>query len=253
MYNKLYLKGVVQMDTQTFNSNLNMDYDNNKRFFDPTNARTVKKIIIAAIPFFVVALLVFMIFGHRGMFGIFGTIAIALIVVGGALMFYAISKNVKEKEVTQYLHPARKEVRAAAGELLDYPSDLEAHAELFMGAVTGDKLPEGAFPARVLKDGRKLTQELQFTYVYVRKTGLFIFTRVLSLTEEKLVDKVHEIPFADFDKAIIEPVGSGNKANLLKFMLGNTTVFEAPLFVNDYEQDEFLANIMHVRERALKG
>lgn len=241
------------MDTQAKPvSSLNMDYANNKRFFDPANAKKVKNISIAAIPFFALAIVLFLIFGRRGMFGIIGTISLALIVIGGGLLFYAFSKNVRENEVIQYLHPARKEVRTAAGDLLDYPADLQTQSELFMGAVTGDKLPENAFPARKLKDGRKFTQELQFTYVYYSKSELFIFTRVLSLVEDKIIDHSHHINYADFDKAFIEPVGSGNKVNLLKFTLGKEVVFEAPLFSNDYEQDEFLTNLMHTRERALK-
>lgn len=238
------------MDTQTPLSTINMDLENNKRFFDPANAKKVKNLLIAAIPFFVLAIAVVLIFG---MWGIFGTIALVLIVAGGGLIFYAISKNVKEKEVTHYFHQARKDVRAVAGDALGYPSDLERESILFTGAVTGDKLPEGAFPAKKLKDGKMLTQELQFTYVYVGKTGLTIFTRVLSLVEDKIVDETVELPFADFDKATIEPVGSGNKANRLVIASGKTILFEAPLFENDYAQDEFLATMLHTRERALKG
>lgn len=241
------------MDNQTPVSTLNMDFDNNKRFFDPANAKKVKNIVIAAIPFFVLAIALFLIFGRRGMFGIFGTIALVLIVIGGGLLFFALSKNVKEKEVTQYFHQARKDVRALAGDALGYPSDLERDSILFTGAVTGDKLPEGAFPSKKLKDGKTLTQELQFTYIYVGKTGLTLFTRVLSLVEDKIVDETLELPFADFDKAAIEPVGSGNKANRLVISLGKTVVFEAPLFENDYAQDEFLATMLHTRERVLKG
>lgn len=234
------------MDSQTATTNLNMDYANNKRYFDPANAKKVKKIIIAAIPFLVIAVVLFFISWF------FRTLALISLVIGGGLMFYAMSQNVRESEVTHYLHPARKEVRTAAGDLLGYPADLQNQSLLFMGAVTGDKLPENAFPARKLKDGRVLTQELQFTYLYYRKTGIFVYTRLLSLTEEKIVDRVQEFEYADFDKAFIEPVGSGNKANILKITLGNKVIFEAPLFENDYAQDEFLTNMMHTRERALK-
>lgn len=240
------------MDNEIIKSNLNMDLENNKRFFDPANAQKVKKIIIAAIPFFAIAVVLFLIFGRR-MFGILGTIELALIVIGGGLIFYAISQNVKEKEVTQYFHQARKDVRTVAADALGYPHDLENESLLFMGAVT-DKLPEGAFPSKKLKDGRVITQELQFTHVYVRvKTGLAIFSRTLSLVEDKIIDEQIEIPFTDFDKAFIEPVGSGNKANVLKIMNGKELVFSAPLFINDYAQDEFLANMLHTRERALKA
>lgn len=236
------------MDNQKTTSNLNMDYDNNKRFFDPANAKAVKKIVIASVPFFVIAAILWILFGWWG-----GTFSLIALVIGGGLMFFALSKNVKESEVTQYLHPARKEVRTLCGEALGYPSDLENESLLFMGAVTGDKLPEGAYPARKLKDGRMLTQELLFTYVYVRKQGLYVFTRVFSLVEDKIVDETHEFDFNDFDKVSIEPVGMGNKANLFKIALGNKVLFEAPLFGNDYAQDEFLSNLMHTRERALKG
>lgn len=241
------------MDTESAISSLNMDYENNKRFFSPANARKVKKIIISSIPFFAIAVVIFMIFGMgRGMYGPIGTVALALIVIGGGLMFYAMSQNVREKEVTQYFHQARKDFRTFACDKLGYPTDVENEAMLFMGAVT-DKLPEGAFPARKLKDGRKLTQELQFTYLYIGKSGLSVFTRVLSLVEDKLIDSSVEIPFTDFDKAYIEPVGMGNKANLLKIANGKTVVFEAPLFENDYAQDEYLATVLHTRERALKA
>lgn len=236
------------MDNQKTTSNLNMDYDNNKRFFDPANAKAVKKIIIASVPFFVIAAILWALFGWWG-----GTFSLIALVIGGGLMFFALSKNVKESEVTQYLHPARKEVRTLCGEALGYPSDLENESLLFMGAVTGDKLPEGAYPAKKLKDGRMLTQELLFTYVYVRKQGLYVFTRVFSLVEDKIVDETREFDFTDFDKVSIEPVGMGNKENLFKIALGNKVLFEAPLFGNDYAQDEFLANMMHTRERALKG
>lgn len=241
------------MDNQTPTSTLNMDFSNNKRFFDPANAEKVKKIMIAAIPFVAVAVLFFLIAGRRMMFGIFGTIALGLLVIGGGLVFYALSKNIKESEITQYFHQARKDVRTACSDALGYPADLQTESILFMGAVTGDKLPEGAFPAKKLKDGRMLTQELQFTYLYVRKDGLYVFTRIFSLIEDKIVDHTREFAFTDFDKAFIEPVGSGNKANLLRLSLGSTAVFEAPLFSNDYAQDEFLANMMHARERALKN
>lgn len=242
------------MDNQTPISNLNMDLDNNKRFFDPANAQKIKKLLITAIPFFVLALAIFMIFGMgRGMYGSFGTVALVLVVIGGGFMFYALSCSVKETEVTQYLHQARKDIRTICGEALGYPSDLQAESILLTGALPADKLPENAFPAKKLKDGKTLTQEVQFTYLYAGKTGLYVFTRVFSLVEDKIVDSHSEIPFTDFDKAVIEPVGSGNKANLLKLTLGKETVFEAPLFENDYAQDEFLANMLHNRERVLKG
>lgn len=235
------------MDFQTPISNLNMDYDNNKRYFDPANAKTVKKIFISSIPFLVVAVVLFLL----GWF--FARFALVPLIIGGALVFFALSKNVKESEVTQYIHPARKEVRTACGDALGYPSDLEAQSQLFMGALTGDNLPEGAYPARKLKDGRMLTQEIRFTYIYVRRSGLFIFTRDLSLVEDKIIDETIELPFAEFDKAFIEPVGAGIKANRLVLSLAGKTVFEAPLFTNDYAQDEFLANMMHTRERELRA
>lgn len=240
------------MDNEIIKSNLNMDLENNKRFFDPANAQKVKKILLTAIPFLAAAVIMFLVTRGR-MWGIFGTIELVLIVIAGGLLFYAISQNVKEKEVTQYFHQARKDVRTVAADALTYPHDLENESLLFMGAVT-DKLPEGAFPARKLKDGRSITQELQFTHIYVRvKEGLAIFSRTLSLVEDKIVDEQIEIPFTDFDNAFIEPVGSGNKANLLKITKGKEVVFSAPLFINDYAQDEFLANMLHTRERALKN
>lgn len=235
------------MDSKTLISNLNMDFDNNKRFFDPANAKTIKKIMIASIPFFVLTVVFFLI----GRF--FIRFLLIPLIIGGALMFFALSKSVKESEVTQYLHQAKKDVKVICGEALGYPSDLDAESQLFVGAVTGSKLPEGAYPAKKLKDGRMLSQEVQFTYIYVRKSGLYVFTRVLSLVEDKIVDSEREIPFADFDKAFIEPTGSGNKANILKIALGKEILFEAPLFSNDYAQDEFLATMLHNRERALKG
>lgn len=234
------------MDSKTPVSNLNMDFDNNKRYFDPANAKKIKKIMIAAVPFLALAV-VFILLGRFWM-----RMCLVPLIIGGALGFYALSKYVKEGEVTHYLHQAKKDVRVICGEALGYPSDLEAESELFMGAVTGDKLPEDAFPAKKLKDGRMLTQEVQFTYIYARKTGLYVFTRVLSLIEDKVIDSEREIPYAEFDKAFIEPVGSGNKANILKIALGKEIVFEAPLFSNDYEQDEFLATMLHTRERAMK-
>lgn len=240
------------MDNQTPVSNLNMDYANNARFFDPANSQKVKKILISSIPFFALAVLCFILMRVLHMFFL-SNIALIPLVIGGGLLFYAFSKNVKEKEVTQYFHEARKEVRIAAGEALSYPSDLENESLLFMGAVT-DKLPEGAFPARKIKDGRMLTQELQFTHIYVRvKSGLAIYSRTLSLVEEKVIDEQIELPFADFDQAVIEPVGVGNKANILKIMKGKDVIFTAPLFINDYAQDEFLTTMLHTRERALKG
>ncbi len=227
-----------------------MDYSTNQRFFNPDNARMIKRLVIFSIPLFVIAAVLLWYWGFGLL--ILRILGYVLAVGGIALLAIAFGKRVKEGEVTAYVEQGKKEVSTLCGDALGYPSDLASGSLFLTGAVTADQLPAGAFPGKKLKSGSILTPEVAYSFLYIRKNGVYTFSRIQSLVEEKTVDKNCEFTFEDFDSAVIEPVTAGEKASLLKLKKGKEVVWQAPTFLNDYSQDEFVANLLHTRERYLR-
>lgn len=231
-----------------------MDYKQNKHFFDKEyNKKTNIVFVPAAVVF--AAGLILVILGMVTRFGVMGWIGNAvgwpLMIVSIVFIFISMSRRVKESDILEITDSYVKEVKDQCAEKLDYPSDLSKNSVILYGCVIND---ENADKAVKLKSGNYLDTDVTVTFIYVKKSSVYCFRSVRSLVEESVSDKEIELPFTAFDmvKVETEKVKNDITVHYIRFFNGGETVFEAPLTDNDYYKEEFCANILHIRERALR-
>ena len=231
-----------------------MDYKQNKHFFDKEyNKKTNIVFVPASIVFGIGLVLVVlgMVAGY-GMMSWIGHIAgWPMMIVSIIFIFISLSRKVKESDMLAITDEFTKSTRDACLEKLDYPADFSKNSVTLFGCVIND---ENADSAVKLKSGNYLDTEVTATVIYVKKSSVYCFKKTMSLVEDKTGGSDVEIPFTAFDSAKVESekLKGGVTVHYIRLYNGGEKVYEAPLTDNDYYKEEFCANVMHVRERALK-
>lgn len=230
-----------------------MDYKNNQRYFDAEfNKKTSRILMIAvgAIGLFAVLVVLRMIF--RGIFWMLVSyVGTPCLVAGVILLFWALSRVVKESEVTGDTDNLIKALKDECLEKLEYPSDADSKALTFVGChITNDNIDK----AKKLKSGNYINEDLIISFFYEKNGVVYITQRTVSLVHEGTKDVEKKLAFADFDEAKVETDTLKNevKINFVRFYKDNKVIFETPLVDNDYYKEEYFKAIMHDKERLEK-
>ncbi len=228
-----------------------MDYKNNQRYFDTKFNQTTSKIFIVSGAALGLAILLYILRAFVGgiIFVILRYAGTPLIVIGVILLFIALSRIVKESEVTGDTDSLIKALNDECLEKLEYPSDADEKSLVFAGCrITNDNIDR----ARKLKSGNYINEDLIISFFYEKNGVVSIKQRTISLVKEGTTDVEMKLSLDDFDSVRIETDTLKNdvKVNFVRFFKDNKIVFEAPLVDNDYYKEEYFKTIMHDKEKS---
>lgn len=224
-----------------------MDFETNVKFFDLKHRKKVKTLKRIGLPIAFAGGLSAII-GSFGMFPLMMA-GMALLVVGAPIAAVASSWHVKETDILDIVELQKKEFKQDCEEKLDYPGDLASNAILLTGCDAACQKDNG-LPAKKLKSGATLAPVVTFTYLYIKRDRVQVFTRHFAITEEYVEEKKQEILFSEFTKTAVVAADNGDcKGYSLCISNQNETVFAAPVLMEDYTIDAFAQNILHTKER----
>lgn len=163
-----------------------MDYKRNKRFFDPGFTGKLKILAI-------IGALVTLIFMALWYFVWISSIVDALFTIGAiigiGMIVGAISIRPKLKDITDQIENAGQVFTDDTAEKLKFPNDFGDNSHSVWGFCEGTV-------EKTLKNGDKLTDRVEFTTLYLRRSSLYVRTQVLSLTEESSTVTDYSLPLA---------------------------------------------------------
>lgn len=225
-----------------------MDFETNIKFFDLKHRKKVRIMKRIGMPITVVGALMVVL----GSFGMWAMMMAGwpLLIVSVPIVAIASSWNVKENDILDLVEEQKKEFKQYCEEKLDYPGDLAANAILLTGCDAACQKDNG-LPTKKLKSGAMLAPVVTFTYLYIKRDRLVIFTRYFAITEDYVEDKKQEVFFSEFDKVAVVAADNGDcKGFAFRISAKDEVVFSAPVLLEDYTIDSYAQNILHTKDRA---
>ncbi len=227
-----------------------MDFETNRKYYDPNHRRKVKIYQNIGLPLLLVGAIVLAIASITGMMWRLGSICLIPILIGGPLWAVSLSMKVKEVDMLDLVDNCKRDFKEYCEDKLNYPNDLSANALLLSGSEAGNDAQSNLLPPRKLKMGGKLYPTVTFSYIYIRRDRLTIYRRRISLCEDLCEDTVTELDFSEFNGAGVQNQGTFDaKAHAFCITKGDETVYSTPVFIDDYTQQAFAENILHTKDR----
>ncbi|MGM9646629.1 MAG: hypothetical protein ACI3YH_00660 [Eubacteriales bacterium] len=228
-----------------------MDFETNRKFYNQKHRRKVKILRTVGLPLVVIGGVMLVLGSLHGLgLWILSRFCWIPLVIGGPLWAIALSMKVKESDMLDQIDSCKRDFKEFCEEKLDYPTDLSANAILLTGSESGEDEQSKLLPPRKLKAGGLLYPTVTFTYLYIRRDRLTVYTRRISLCEELCQDKAADYDFADFDGACVRALDESTvKTYAFCLTSGGEVVFTAPVFGDDYTEESFAETILHAKER----
>lgn len=224
-----------------------MDFATNQKFFDPKHNKKVKLLMCIGTPLTLIGAFMLAAGSLRGLgLWFFMRICWFPLIAGVPLLAVAFSLRVKESDMLDIIDDRKREFREYCEEKLDYPGDLAANAILLSGC---EEAPDAESPSRKLKSGVILTPVVTLSYLYIRRDRLTVFTRRFSLCEEMEETKTADVALDDIDQAGVVTLSESPKAFAFRLTKDGETVYSAPLFADDYTEEQFGESILHAKTR----
>ena len=232
-----------------------MDFATNLKFFDPKHRSKVHILNRIGLPLMLVGavLLIFSSFGGYGMWYL-TMLAWGMLIIGGPLWAISLSLRVKESDMLDLVENAKRDFKEYCDDKLDYPGDLRQNSILLVGSRPASDAPMGDLHPRRLKSGGLLYPTVTMAFLYIRRDRVTVLTRRISLVEEWIEDKA-----ADFDLSVLDAAGVQMSETLYKdapvrtyafhLMGDGESLYDAPVFTDDYAKEEFAQNILHAKSR----
>lgn len=226
-----------------------MDYATNRKFFDLKHNKKVKILMYIGTPFVVLGAAMLAVSSIPGL-GLRFLMMLCWypLIVGVPVLAVAFSFRVKESDMLDLVEVRKKEFFKDFEEKMDFPTDFSSNSILLSGC--DDTQEAGDLPPRKLKSGVYLYPVVTLTAMYIKKDRVCTMTRRFSLIEEMQTDESSEILLSALDGASVVSEGS-NDSKKFSFQVknGDEVVFSAPLFADDYTEEQFAENILHTKER----
>ena len=232
-----------------------MDFATNLKFFDPKHRKKVHLLNNIGLPLLLAGavLLIFSSFGGYGMWYL-TTASWGMIIVGGPLWAVSLSLKVKETDMIGLVEDAKRDFKEYCDDKLDYPNDLRQNSIILVGSRACSDAPMGDLHPRRLKSGGLLYPTITLSFLYIRRDRVTVLTRRLSLVEEWVEDKTKEFDLSDLDGAGVQVGETHYKNNPVRtyafhLMGSGESLYDAPVFTDDYAKEEFAQNILHAKSR----
>lgn len=226
-----------------------MDYATNRKFFDLKHNKKVKILMYIGTPFVALGAAMLAISSVPGL-GLRFLMMLCWypLIVGVPLLAVAFSLRVKESDMLDLVETRKKEFFKDFEEKMDFPTDFSSNSILLSGC--DDTQDTGDLPPRKLKSGVYLYPVVTLTALYIKKDRLCTMIRRFSLIEDMQAEENSEILFSELDQAAVVTEGDADsKKFAFRVMNGEEIVFSAPLFADDYTEEQFAENILHTKER----
>lgn len=204
-----------------------MDYKRNKRLF---NDRFNRKLTILAICGAVIAPLCLIIWWYFW----YSSVMVILAIVGVGMVVGSVSMRPKAQDLIDQIEDLRKTFIDSTSEKLKFPSSFEDDSLSVWGFIEGTT-------SKTLKNGTTLTDSVQFSTFYLKRTHLYIRTDIISLTEERNSSNEDTLPLSDMTISVDEETLSIKVATPEKSLT-------LPIHAYDYTIEEYITKI----ERQIK-
>ena len=232
-----------------------MDFATNLKFFDPKHRKKVHLLNRIGLPLMLIGgvLLIFSSFGGYGMWYL-TTLSWGMIIVGGPLWAVSLSLRVKEAEMLDLVEDAKRDFKEYCDDKLDFPADLRQNSILLVGCRPAEDAPGAELHPRRLKSGGLLYPTVTLSLLYIRRDRVTVLTRRVSLVEEWVEDKAKDFDFSELDGAGVqtgETLYKNVTVRTYAFHLtcGGQSLYDTPVFTDDYAKEEFANNILHAKSR----
>lgn len=232
-----------------------MDFGTNQKFFDIKHRKKVHLLNYIGLPLLLAGgvLLVFSSFGGFGLW-YFTMVAWSMILIGGPLWAISLSLRVKEADMTDLVDNAKRDFKEYCEEKLNYPGDLSQNSIILVGSRQESDAPMSQLHPRRLKSGGLLYPTVTFAYLYIRRDRVTVLTRRISLVEEWMEDKTSDFTLSAIESAGVQSGQTLYKGNPVKtyafhLMGDGESLFDTPVFIDDYNQESFAKDILHAKSR----
>lgn len=204
-----------------------MDYKRNKNFFSKTYTRNLNILAICGAALILLMAVVWWFLWEY----IPDLVSEIFIILGAAMIIASITMRPKMKDLTEQIEEHIPEFRQETADKLKLPSDFDDHSITLWGYLDGNF-------EKVTKSGQKLTNRVQYSTLYLKRSNLYIRTEKLCLTADEGSVLDYSLPLADLHLTVREDEKS------LICESGKEKVV-LPILEKDYNLEQYLELVAH--------
>lgn len=204
-----------------------MDYKRNKNFFSKTYAKNLNILAICGAALILLMVVVWWFLWEY----IPDLVSEILMVVGAAMIIASITMRPKMKDLTEQIEEHIPVFRQETADKLKLPSDFDDESLTLWG------YQEGNFE-KITKSGQKITDRVQYSTLYLKRSDLYIRTERLCLTADERSVMDYSLPLADLRLTVSE-----DETSLICQSTGETVVL--PIQEKDYNLEQYLDKLAH--------
>lgn len=204
-----------------------MDYKRNKRLFDDSFSRKLTVLAICGAVIAPISLIVWWYIWYSN-------IMVIAAIIGVGMVIGAVSMRPKVKDVNDQIDDAHKNFYDGTAEKLKYPNDFEEDSLSLWGFIEGNS-------QKILKSGEKLTDRVQFTLLYLKRSQLYVRSEICSLTEDATSVNEYNLSLAGMTVSVDAP-------SFTLTIVSKEETINLPIQAVDYQLEEYIAKI----ERQIK-